>query len=658
MLHIGVFAPSAIFIALTLLVALGMRRQSAELVSNYYVLQHLEHRLDSTGDLAGWVELAESNTPQASLEAAWKRAYARDLEVRSFDWSSSAMRVATAGAVQRATTAVTRMDSVHARWPSIATPEEQGALLRTMKHEEAVARDTLFSAIAVVRDRQAAVFVSLRQMIRIAIALGLLACAIAAAFAAVLRRVMYQRSRIRDSEARFHQLADHLDQVLWLVPPDKSQQIYVNQAYEKIWGRSVESVNEHPRSSIDAVHPDDRDRVASALERQKRGEVGEETYRILRPDGTERWIRSRALPVRDADGATIRTAGVSEDITEHKKAADRLLEQHAFLNAVLENTRDCVVAMDLAGHVQWANGVAARVLGCSPAEIFGKTMAELAAEHGATNTHFLGTGEVDRSEHEVQIEGETRAFFTMRTPYRNGGGDVVGFVVVSHDLTEYKQAEAQARAVEIEHVTQLRVAAAQDEERARISRELHDDVGEALAGLQLSLRTKAQRGVSLEDEIAMAKDAIQTVLQLARILYPPDLELAPVGAIVTELLGSANAEFQVQVTSQGVEPALSPRQKGMLFRIVREAITESHQHHRARKVVVLFDWQAAQLALVIEDDGKRAGETSHSVAGRNMCDRAGILGGSIEWTAREAGGTRVQVRIPLRGSHSGLPSSC
>src|SRR5258706_13447611 len=98
--------------------------------------------------------------------------------------------------------------------------------------------------------------------------------------------------------------------------------LYISPAYEKIWGRTCQALHASPRDWIDAIHPEDRQRVLeAAIAKQARGDYDEE-YRIVRPDGSTRWIRDRAFPVPDPEGRAYRVAGVAEDITEHKRAAD------------------------------------------------------------------------------------------------------------------------------------------------------------------------------------------------------------------------------------------------------------------------------------------------------------------------------------------------
>ncbi len=110
----------------------------------------------------------------------------------------------------------------------------------------------------------------------------------------------------------------------WRTSPPR-EILYISPAYERIWGRTCESLYADPLAFLDAVHPDDRERVqVSVAERQGRGESSDEEYRIVKPDGSVRWIRNRAFPVKDAEGQVFRMAGIAEDITDRKRAEDAL----------------------------------------------------------------------------------------------------------------------------------------------------------------------------------------------------------------------------------------------------------------------------------------------------------------------------------------------
>ncbi|MEQ8539873.1 MAG: PAS domain S-box protein [Coleofasciculus sp. D1-CHI-01] len=131
-----------------------------------------------------------------------------------------------------------------------------------------------------------------------------------------------------EREEQFRQLAENIREVFFLTTPDLSRMFYLSPAYEEVWGRSRESLYGQPMTWLDNIHPYDRDRVAEALGKQLQGEQDfEQEYRILRPDGSERWVWVRTFRVFDDKGKMTRIAGIAEDITERKYSEAELRRQ-------------------------------------------------------------------------------------------------------------------------------------------------------------------------------------------------------------------------------------------------------------------------------------------------------------------------------------------
>ncbi len=129
---------------------------------------------------------------------------------------------------------------------------------------------------------------------------------------------------LRESEIRFRELAENIEEVFWVADPEKLQKLYISPAYEKIWGRTCQSAYESPHMWLEAIRPEDRDRVLQALRTKQTQGAYDEEYRIIRPDRTERWIHDRAFPVRDTSGAIKRWVGVAADITEYRAMEEQL----------------------------------------------------------------------------------------------------------------------------------------------------------------------------------------------------------------------------------------------------------------------------------------------------------------------------------------------
>lgn len=145
-----------------------------------------------------------------------------------------------------------------------------------------------------------------------------------------------ERSRaemaLRESELRFRELVENMNEVFWIAGPDFHEVVHVSPAYEAVWGRTCESLYSMPHSWSDAIHPDDRDRVLALLAEQASRRTDTE-YRIVRPDGSVRWIHDRSAPIRNEAGDFYRVAGIAEDITERKMMQEQVKRQFQRITA-------------------------------------------------------------------------------------------------------------------------------------------------------------------------------------------------------------------------------------------------------------------------------------------------------------------------------------
>ncbi|MBX7183960.1 MAG: PAS domain-containing protein [Vicinamibacteria bacterium] len=154
------------------------------------------------------------------------------------------------------------------------------------------------------------------------------------------------RARVIESEQRFRQIAESIKEVFWLTDPAKNEMLYISPAYEEIWGRRAESLYTSPRGWLEAIHPDDQARVAHAIETRQREGTYDEEYRIIRPDGSVRWISDKAFPVVDAAGAVDRLAGVAEDITARREAQAEVSRINRALT-MLSNCNEALIRAEM-----------------------------------------------------------------------------------------------------------------------------------------------------------------------------------------------------------------------------------------------------------------------------------------------------------------------
>jgi PAS domain S-box-containing protein len=116
--------------------------------------------------------------------------------------------------------------------------------------------------------------------------------------------------QLRKSEERFRTLANHVREVFWISALGGTEMLYVSPAYESIWGMSCDSLYQNPRSFLDPIVPEDRERTLKACESGRERDF-EVEFRIRKPDGSVRWIRDRGFPLRDRSGQVYAVGGLA-----------------------------------------------------------------------------------------------------------------------------------------------------------------------------------------------------------------------------------------------------------------------------------------------------------------------------------------------------------
>jgi PAS domain S-box-containing protein len=257
---------------------------------------------------------------------------------------------------------------------------------------------------------------------------------------------------LRDSEERFRQIAENSRDVFWMRDLQSLELMYMTPAYERVWGRSIENVYTDPTSWMRSIHPEDREGVAAAFERQMRGEPTENEYRIIWPDGSIRWIRDHTLPIQDEAGEAYRIVGVMEDFTERKQAGEALAGERNLLRTLIDNLPDHIYAKDTEGRFTIDNIAVARAMGVeTPDKLLGKTEfdfhpQELAAQHYAEEQAIIQSGQPLVHEEELdvsQVTGKRKWILTTKVPLWNGQREIVGIVGIGHDITVRKRTEEQ-----------------------------------------------------------------------------------------------------------------------------------------------------------------------------------------------------------------------
>ncbi len=225
---------------------------------------------------------------------------------------------------------------------------------------------------------------------------------------AQLRAVISENKRtnriLRESEERFRQLAETINEVFWLAEPGRRKFLYVSPAYRSVWGRSVEGLMDNPQSWIEAVHPEDLETVQRLISRADAVFDYDVEYRVVRPDGTIRWVHDRAFPILNEAGNLYRIAGVAEDITARKDAE---IERQRLYD--LSPDMFCVAGLD--GYFKQLNPAWEEKLGYSREELMSRPYVE-----------FVHPDDRDRTYSEARnvADGESATVFENRYRCRDG----------------------------------------------------------------------------------------------------------------------------------------------------------------------------------------------------------------------------------------------
>ena len=278
-----------------------------------------------------------------------------------------------------------------------------------------------------------------------------MAASLKATYDTIEEQVQERTRQLREQELRFRQLAENIREVFWLISPDFSELFYVSPAYEIIWGRGCASLYAAPETWLEGIHPDDRPRVretwnqAVAAEREFESE-----YRVVRPNGVVRWVLDRGFPVFDAEGKLQRLAGIAEDITERRAAAE----------AVRKNENNLKRAQAVAHVGSWRCDLQSNEIEWSEESyrMFGVPQGTpLAYEDFIELVHPEDRSFVDRAwkaaqqgasydvEHRILVAGETKWIHEKAEFELDADGRRVAGVGTSHDITERKAADDALR---------------------------------------------------------------------------------------------------------------------------------------------------------------------------------------------------------------------
>ncbi len=177
------------------------------------------------------------------------------------------------------------------------------------------------------------------------------------------RGIIYSVARdVTEDEQLFRTFVENIDQVVWMEDPDTRRVLYISPSYERVWGRPRSRLYENSAEWLDGIHPEDRPRAAAAWASQYVAGTFSEEYRVVRPDGSVRWVRDRGIPIRAPGGKITRMLGLAEDITEYKAAqrelgrAERLASIGTLAAGLAHEIRNPVGGIRLAAETALRSG--------------------------------------------------------------------------------------------------------------------------------------------------------------------------------------------------------------------------------------------------------------------------------------------------------------
>ena len=410
------------------------------------------------------------------------------------------------------------------------------------------------------------------------------------------------------------------------------------------------------------VHTGDRAEVVKLVDRAlKTGEPTSGEWRVIWPDGSVHWITGRWQLLMDESGEPSRVVGVNMDVTERKRAEEALRESEEKFRNVFRDAGVGMVIVSPEGRFLAANKAFCDSLGYTEEELLEKTVKSL--------TFPEDWPAFSKKLREALTEGHGFQWFKKRCLHKSGrivytessASLIQGreghpyFVGEVLDVTNRKQAE--------EALTEMtrRFIESQEQERARIGRELHDDINQRLAMLAVELEelqhdpsgfhTRLQESRERLIEISRDVQALSHDLHSSKLQY-----LGVVGGIKSWCREFAERQ-RIEIDFQSDVPSHLPLEVGLpLFRVVQEALNNAVKHSGAKRIEVQLGVDSREIHLTVRDLGKGF-DTEAAMQGDghgliSMRERVRLVNGTIAIDSKPMAGTSIHVHIPLKSEHN------
>jgi PAS domain S-box-containing protein len=333
-----------------------------------------------------------------------------------------------------------------------------------------------------------------------------------------------------------------------------------------------------------------------------------------------------------------------------------------FLASIVESSQDSIVSINFDLVITTWNKAAELVYGYSAAEAIGQslTMLTLPADlvQLMTNVETIRAGKLVKvfETERVNKDSSRMLLEVVLSPVKNEEGEIVGVSTIARDLTKFREAEKALR----ERDLMKQLLDAQETERGRIARDLHDEMGQQVTSLRFKLRAAReaceQEAVcaDIEEMEIIAQELDNSVDFIAWELTPPALKGVPLPEAMENYLRQWNRHHLVKTHfltlglkdfdfSQEVETAL--------YRVMQESLNNTRKHAQAKNVHLLIEKQESTIVMVIEDDGvgfdpEHNAERQTAMGLNGMSERIALVGGKLEIDSTIGKGTAVHVRVP------------
>jgi PAS domain S-box-containing protein len=459
---------------------------------------------------------------------------------------------------------------------------------------------------------------------------------------------------LRESEAKFRLVAETAPCAIWILQGDRL--VYVNRYAESLSGYSREELfSMNPWILVD---PEFRAIGEQRSNARLRGENPDPRYqfKIRTKSGEVRWLDfSGARTNFEGKPAILATAF---DITAIKRAEQQLLERTMYLDALIANSPLGIVTKDQQNRVVFCNPAFERMFHYSQNELQGKDIDNIIASHDLEEANRMtfavrGGGVVHATAQRRRKDG-TLIDVELHGIRVFSGETFVGAFAIYQDISERRRSEEKLQAL------RNRLTRTQEEERSRIARDLHDDIGQRLALLTIDLErmklASQQDGLAfaseLETLVRTAGEITSDVHNVSRRLHPSQVELLGLAPALNNFCREfANRNsMRIQFTSACLTCKIPEEASLCLFRVAQEGIRNVHKHSGCREALVELDEISGSLRLRISDRGSgfdpTAAETSQGLGLLSMEERLRSMGGELFVHSRPGGGTCIEASIP------------